>query len=212
MLHYGASATRRSVGLPALIEHYQAAFRPFVDLFPVNSCIEQTRMLKECLGSFGVEVVAQDTVFKAELPRLKACFVCGLEKQERERASRGALNWRDEVTEETAGVGHVVGIARRGGEQFLVDPTVSQAERMAEGLRIERDILTAQLPEFPAQGSIIEMSIITGGDEILDVSWWFSGRRMFEATPAWEPSHLWRVIARIKARIQWRLDNSIATN
>jgi hypothetical protein len=50
---------------------------------------------------------------------------------------------------------------------------------------------------------VIEAGLILNSGINLDVQWTLTGRRDFESTEAWEPSHLWPLIHRIRREMKW---------
>ncbi len=157
--------------MPELIDRYARIALPYLDDFPPNSCIEQTRLLRECLGRFGAAVTPIETHLTVLCLGLKVMY---------------------EAPE------HVVALIEIEGEYFLTDAALSQASVHDRGLVIERNVQTVgPLPvRLRADHVVAATGHLKNGLEV-KVSWRVKGTRSFETTPAWEPSHLWLLIRQI---------------
>lgn len=185
-----------------VIDRFLWCWHGYAELFPANSCIEATRIFLECMPEEArVETVETRLVVLCD--QLKLAYVGG--STEAERAQAFANKPADEIIDmHTPGrddVGHVVAIV---DGLWLVDLTVSQAAMPEKGLVIERTgLAVGPLPQPPEEGTEIVAGVTLDTGLNLDITWTLTGRRDFERTEAWEPSHLWPLIHRIRREILW---------
>ncbi len=185
-----------------LIDRFLMCWKPFASLFPANSCIEQTRILYECLHE-DVLVNPVETRLVVRCGDLSLAYMAGSTAAEREQAlaNKPAGEVIDMHRPGSPDMGHVVAIV---GGAWLVDLTLSQASMPERGLTIERQgIAAGPLAWTPDAGSVIEAGLVLNSGFNIDVQWMLTGRRDFEQTPAWEPSHLWPLIHRLRREMKW---------
>ena len=199
----------------AALDAFEAAARPYLEPFPLATCIEQTRILRDCLAHFGVTLTPVSTTLQVTCHDLDLTFLAGLSDEQRTHVQATAHNFvRRSTSDGSEGYnGHVVGVI--DGE-FLVDPTLSQASAPDRGLVIPREFV-----RLPLGGRRI-----TPGKTILDVTfrldnvflpfntepglsievkWITRTDTSFTGHPAWEPSHLKPLINRIILDMQAEL-------
>ena len=114
-------------------------------------------------------------------------YVSGLSPEERDAGMQSAANWIDNP-HGTGFNGHVVGIV---AGRFWVDCTLAQASVPEMGFVIVPDVLIIPLPKKrpPIDSTFVRASVKVGKLDV-EVKWWGSGDRSFEATEVWEPSRL----------------------
>jgi hypothetical protein len=187
-----------------LIVRFNAVARPYLNLFPAATCIEQSRILVEVLHALDVESQAIETAMKVHCPELNLAYVTGADAEERARGKAKAGEWVDRTTPEAEGYGHVVVAAVLDGDKFLIEPTLAQASMPDRGLNIPRAVIPiGPLSQWPEPGCQIEAGFDLDDGKKIDVTWLIRDTRMFESTPAWEPSHLWPLIGRIVREMRW---------
>lgn len=188
--------------MKALIDRFLPHWMRFQHLFPAISCIEQTRILYECLRD-QVPVKPVETRLIVRCDELSLAYIGGSTAAQRAETFRHkpADEIVDRHTPGAADVGHVVAIV---GGAWLVDLTLAQAAMPEKGLAIERQgLAVGPLPTSPEEGSQIEAGVILNSGIELKIEWTLTGRRDFERTEAWEPSHLWPLIHRIRREMKW---------
>ena len=195
---------RKGEAVHELIDRFNRVAQPYLQVFKPNTCIEQTRILAECLREFGVPVEPIETTLFVHCPKLNLAYVSGATAEERARGKAVAGCWIDCTTTEGEGYGHVLAVAEIGSQFYLIDPTLAQASQPNHGPVIPVCCVqigpVARRPEPCCQ---IEAGFeLNDGNEIA-VLWRLNGTRRFEQTPAWEPSHLWPLIHRIVREMKW---------
>ncbi len=155
----------------------------------VSTCIEQCRLLLECLRRFGVEVQVVQSILIVECKALRLAYISGGGATERALCVRkGRI---EQATSEHEGRGHVIAFVRESGRLYIIDPSISQASMPDYGMVIPDELFVhGPLKTSPQVGSEIFAGLTLAGGLALEARWIITASRAFESTPAWEPSHL----------------------
>jgi hypothetical protein len=79
-----------------------------------------------------------------------------------------------------------------------------QASVPEQGLRIEPAVLSAgPLNKAFEPGTVLEAGLVLDSGIPIMARWHATGTELYKATPAWEPSHLCRLIHRIQREMRW---------
>ena len=193
--------------IPELIDRFNAVAGPYLCYFPAASCIEQSRILVEVLQALDVKAEAVGTAMTVLCPALNVAYVTGVTAEERARGKAAAGEWVDRPSRDgKAGedCGHVVVVAVIDCEHFLIDPTIGQASMPERGVVIPRYAMPiGPLSQRPEPGCELVAGLDLGDGKSIEVTWLLREARTFEATPAWEPSHLWPLIGRVVREMKW---------
>ena len=193
------------------LEHFARIAPPYLEPFKRNTCIEQTRILLECLKRVGVPGRPEAVRLVVQCEALKLVFVSGSTAKERERARRKGIDITEldlngkpiapcgQDTDQNR-VGHVVAVING---RYLADPTLSQASMPDHGLTIEREIVfVGPFTQQLRTNSEVAATFSLNSGQVIDVRWALTGRWDFRKTAAWEPSHLWPIIDEISAQMK----------
>ena len=190
-----------------LLDRLSAVARPYLDIFPAATCIEQSRIVVEVLKRLDVaNARAIETTLSVHCPELKFLYLAGATAEDRARGKRavGGNNWIDHTTPEHEGHGHVVVLAYVEEGRYLIDATLAQASAPDRGMTIPRCVIpVGPLCEWPETGGQIVAGFDMEDGKKVEITWTFRDTRMFESTEAWEPSHLWNIINRIAREMKW---------
>lgn len=190
--------------MPELIDRFNWVAKPYLELFAPSTCIEQSRILVEVLPQFGAKVQAMQCTLTVDCPALKLMYVAGASAADRARGKAICHNFLEGGSDPHADQIHVAVAAEIAGQPYLVDPTFSQASMPDRGLLIPRGVLAVgPLSAMPAPGKQIDAGLALDDGKRVDATWFITDSRAFERTPAWEPSHLWRLIHRIVREMKW---------
>ena len=185
-----------------LLDLYETCARPWLNqIFKPNTCIEQTRVLLEVIQRFGVRAEAVGTKLIVKCEAREYCFISGLDADElhsaMNTAKRFILHGNDH--DATLNRRHVCALV---DQRFLADSTLHQASSEQFGVKIPAAITVIGPLAFPsdhrATGSDVTAEYALDDGARLAARWITTPDRDWLDDPAWEPSHLWRLIDRIE--------------
>ena len=189
-----------------LLNLYTQVARPYLDVFPPATCIEQTRVLVEVLRRFNISADGLGVKLVVTYPAGDYQFVSGLDTEDRERGRAVAKAWleRPNSNGEVIGGRHVVALVER---LWMIDSTLHQASQPSFGLSIPADVYTIPFdaPLADDHWPVIDAKYTLDEGDEFSVQWIATPTREWEKSDAWEPSHLWPAIDRIEAEMRARL-------
>lgn len=169
-----------------VVAAYQEVARPIMLDFmggDRQTCIAATRITIETMRAFGLAAEPVSVKFVLHCPALGFAYISGFSAQERKRMAR-----RNGKPIQNRGVGGYNGhlIAAVAG-QWLIDPTIDQAESIEHGLRIEPTILVMPLPgdiKLKSMHATLKGTVDSGHE--IEIGYRSRRDRSFETAEAWE--------------------------
>lgn len=153
------------------------------------TCIEQTRLLLDCLKVFGINGEAVSVRLVVHYEGAKVAYVSGLSAEEEKKCQEYTNYGQLPTMDKGKGYqGHVVALIERA---VLVDLTIRQADIPSAGLRIEEEEVALFLDKPIPEGDQFEVRIegTTADDQAVKISWSSKEDTSFMETGAWEPSY-----------------------
>lgn len=181
--------------MPELIARFDRVARKYLDCFAPNTCFEQVRILIECLRAFRVAADPVSCGLVVECREFDLAYVSGLTPELMAQAKATSKLWTDLAHPNGHQYGYLVADADLGGNHYLLDLTLFQANH--RGLRIPRETVAVPVGRRINPGMDISAGMRLDNGTELNVRWIVSDSRAFEEVPGWEPSHLWPLIHRI---------------
>jgi hypothetical protein len=187
------------------LELFERVSRPALNQFSRASCIEQTRILIEVLARFGVAAEPVSTKFHLVCEKRKFQFFASGDPGDYELARRlcpGIISRANDVGERTGY--HVVALVER---RILADLTTAQAQSPEFNFWLRPWLVALPFPEPVPEGELFDVRVNGETDNHVPFTarWIAVPDRSFEATPAWEPSHLWPLIDIFEAHMRLEL-------
>lgn len=183
-----------------LLDLYEQCARPYLDaIFQPATCIEQTRVLLEVMGRFGVEAKSTGVVLLMKCPAKEIQYATGLDAEELWQARRvvkAPITDRANNRGEVCGGRHVVALVDHG--KFLVDPTWYQASIPEVDFYLEPEILVVPVPEPMEDLGTVKMEIMNDDGLSFQLEYYGRPERDWEHDEGWEPSHLMELIGFIE--------------
>jgi len=179
-----------------VLDLFERQARPWLNVFEKNTCIEQTRVLIECLKAFGVRARPVGAKLHVVCPARGMQFVTGIAAEEAARGKKIAKSWIERKPPDNKH--HVVALVE---DHILVDLTVAQASSPESNFLIEPRMLAAPSPEpiviAPDSHWRIKANAALDDGTKFTIEWILTADEDWLDTLAWEPSHLWPLIHRI---------------
>jgi hypothetical protein len=178
------------------LDRFERHARPWLNYLPLNSCIEQARILIECLKPFDIPARAVGAKLHVRCDAKGCLFVAGIDQRDYDRGHAIVPNWIERSP--FTGALHVMTLVE---ERILVELTLAQVSAPEFGLDIERCMLKipSKDPFVISQTNHprVEAELILDDGTPINAIWDLIPGEDWTDTPAWEPSHLWPMIHRI---------------
>lgn len=178
------------------LELFEQAARPWLDMcFARNTCMEQSRVLVEVLKRFGIAAEPLATKLHVVCAAREFQFFSSGDPADHEKARRLPKGYRrnpSDRPDDEWGY-HTVALVER---RILADMTFAQAESEEFDFRLKPQMVTVPFPSPVPPGELPDVYVSgesTNGVPFT-VRWMGVADRDWEDKPAWEPSHLWKLI------------------
>src|SRR5215472_12447666 len=132
--------------MPAVIDRFARVARYYLDLLPPATCIEQTRIVMECLTDAGCEVRPVECILEVLCPELNLGYLAGAGPGVIARARAAGCHITPPTWNHSGGnprTAHLVAfVVEPGAGSYVVETTMHQASVPEQGLRIEPAVLS----------------------------------------------------------------------
>lgn len=179
------------------LELFEYCARPFLAGFGKNTCIEQVRILSEVLKRLGISTEPMACKLHVSVPSHDFQFFASGDPRDYENAKKLAHRFvsRRNRQDEILGY-HTVALVER---RIFVDLTLAQVSNEEFRFILDPCMVSFAVTEpFDPPFFDISADATTNTGTPFTVHWIGVEDRSFEKTPAWEPSHLWKLIDMIE--------------
>lgn len=181
----------------ATLELFESCALPYLSYLKPNTCIEQTRILIDCLAHFGVAAEPLATKLHLVCPSNGFQYFISGDPRDHRKAHSISAGFRSRLNREGETLGyHTVALVERC---ILADLTLHQCSVPEFEFHLKQSLVQIpfgaplaadQLPDIRLEG-------VSDNDVPFTLRYIGVADHDWAATPAWEPSHLVELIALI---------------